>query len=138
MMHCGNVDIILSSFSFTGISIAPSAISYSNLTSQPSDSDDITVQLNIQQRLPRCISQYQISVQPLNSPTTKPMSVEDDKGGNSYILDLNVSGNSELRSVVDNEYCLAKQTNGKAEAAERLKKICSSLLDALDSNEIHV
>ena len=66
------------------------------------------------------------------------MSVEDVKGGNSYILDLNVRGNSEVRSVVENEDCLAKQTNGKTEAAERLKKICSSLLDALNSNEILV
>ena len=132
-MHCGNVDIILSSFSFTGISGVPSAISYSNLTSQPSDSDDITVQLNIQLRLPRCISQYQISVQPLNSPTTKPMSVEDDKGGNSYILDLNVSGNSEVRSVEENEVFLAKQTNGKVEAAEQLKESSSIFLDALNS-----
>ena len=138
MMHCGNVEIILSAFSFTGMSTVPSAISYSNLTSQPSDSDDITLQLNIQLRLPRCISQYQISVQPLNFPTTKPMSVEDDKGGNSYILDLNVRGNSEVRSVEENEDCLTKQTIGKTEAAEQLKKISSSLLDALDRNEILV
>ena len=138
MMHCGNVEIILSAFSLTGMSKAPSVISYSNLTSQPSDSDDITLQLNIQLRLPRCISQYLISVQPLNFPTTKPMSVEDDKGGNSYILDLNVRGNSEVRSVEENEDCLTKQTIGKTEAAEQLKKISSSLLDALDRNEIHV
>ena len=64
------------------------------------------------------------------------MSVEDDKGGNSYTLDLNASRNSEERSVEETEDCTAKQTNGKVEAAERLKKICSSLLDALDSNEI--
>ena len=46
------------------------------------------------------------------------MSVEDDKGGNSYILDLNVSSNREVRSVEENEGFLAKQTNGKVEAAE--------------------
>lgn len=52
--------------------------------------DDLTVQLNIQLRLPRCRSQYQVSVQP--QQTTMSSTLGDK--AMTYLLDVDLNENN--------------------------------------------